>query len=93
MRVAMVLGLCLSGYLALAYLILPALWSHYEHQPGLRGRPMTTVTAEGIPGGVEHRSRRQQGRCCQGMGIGWVVSRRSDHIENEPGDRGERIAA
>ena len=27
------------------------------------------------------------------MGIGWVVSRGSDHIENEPGDRGERIAA
>jgi hypothetical protein len=39
MRVAMVLGLCLSGYLALAYLILPALWSHYEHQSSLRGRP------------------------------------------------------
>jgi hypothetical protein len=51
MRVAMVLGLCVSGYLALAYLVLPALWSHYEHQPGLRGRPMTTVTAQGIPGG------------------------------------------
>ena len=51
MRVAMVLGLCVSAYLALAYLVLPALWSHYEHQPGLRGRPMTTVTAEGIPGG------------------------------------------
>ena len=51
MRVAMVLGLCVSAYLALAYFVLPALWSHYEHQPGLRGRPMTTVTAEGIPGG------------------------------------------
>ena len=51
MRVAMVLGLCLSGYLALAYLVLPALWSHYEHQPGLQGRPMKTVTAQGIPGG------------------------------------------
>jgi hypothetical protein len=51
MRVAVVLGLCVSGYVALAYLVLPALWSHYEHQPGLRGRPMVTVTAQGIPGG------------------------------------------
>ena len=51
MRAAIVLGLCVSGYLALAYLVLPVLWSHYEHQPGLQGRPMTTVTAQGIPGG------------------------------------------
>jgi tellurite resistance protein TehA-like permease len=51
MSVAMVLGLCVFGYLALAYLVLLALWSHYELQPGLLGRPMTTVTAQGIPGG------------------------------------------
>ena len=51
MRVAIMLGLGVSGYLALAYLVLPALWSHYEHQPGMRGRPMITATAEGIPGG------------------------------------------
>jgi hypothetical protein len=51
MRVAVLLALCVSGYIALAYFVLPALWSHYEHQAGLRGRPMTTVTAEGIPGG------------------------------------------
>jgi hypothetical protein len=27
---------------------------------------------------AEHRSRRQQGRCCQGMGIGRVVSANVD---------------
>lgn len=37
-------------YLLAAYLVLPRVWSHYEHEPGLRGRPMATVTSEGIPG-------------------------------------------
>jgi hypothetical protein len=37
-------------YLALAYLVLPALWSHYEHEPGLKEVPMRTTTKEGIPG-------------------------------------------
>jgi hypothetical protein len=30
--------------------VLPTLWTHYEHQPGLAGRPMVTRTADGIPG-------------------------------------------
>lgn len=33
-----------------AYLLLPTLWRHYEHQPGLARTPKTTVTADGIPG-------------------------------------------
>lgn len=37
-------------YVALAYVILPSLWRHYEHQPGLASKPMVTHTAEGIPG-------------------------------------------
>src|SRR6516162_9928495 len=37
-------------YLALAYVILPALWSHHEHEPGLASLPMVTRTASGIPG-------------------------------------------
>ena len=37
-------------YVALAYLIVPALWSHYEHEPGLREFPMRTATVEGIQG-------------------------------------------
>lgn len=43
------LGIVLA-YAALAYLALPALWSHYEHQRGLANFPMVTRTAQGIPG-------------------------------------------
>ncbi len=38
------------AYTLLAYLILPALWTHYEHQKGLADLPMVTRTAQGIPG-------------------------------------------
>src|ERR1700720_1201397 len=37
-------------YAALAYLVLPAVWTHYEHQKGLANLPMLTRTAQGIPG-------------------------------------------
>jgi hypothetical protein len=37
-------------YTMLAYLLLPALWSHHEHQKGLASLPMVTLTAQGIPG-------------------------------------------
>jgi hypothetical protein len=37
-------------YALLAYLALPALWTHYEHQKGLASLPMVTRTAQGIPG-------------------------------------------
>jgi len=37
-------------YAASAYLLLPALWAHYEHQKGLATLPMLTYTAQGIPG-------------------------------------------
>jgi len=37
-------------YTLLAYLLLPALWTHYEHQKGLADLPMVTRTAQGIPG-------------------------------------------
>lgn len=43
------IGVILS-YTALAYLALPALWSHYEHQRRLADLPMVTRTAQGIPG-------------------------------------------
>ena len=43
------LGIVLT-YTALAYLALPVLWSHYEHQRGLADLPMVTRTAQGIPG-------------------------------------------
>jgi hypothetical protein len=38
------------GWLLLAYVVLPAFWRHYEHQPGLETAPKTTRTAQGIPG-------------------------------------------
>ena len=38
------------GYTAIAYLVLPAIWTHYEHQKGLADLPMVTRTAQGIPG-------------------------------------------
>jgi hypothetical protein len=38
------------AYLALAYLVLPRLWSHHEHQPGLAAHPAVTQTPQGIPG-------------------------------------------
>jgi hypothetical protein len=38
------------GYALLAYLVLPAFWTHYEHQKGLATLPMLTRTAQGIPG-------------------------------------------
>ena len=37
-------------YTLIAYLALPALWSHHEHQKGLANLPMVTLTAQGIPG-------------------------------------------
>jgi hypothetical protein len=34
----------------LAYIVLPAFWTHYEHQKDLATLPMVTRTAQGIPG-------------------------------------------
>lgn len=41
----------LTGFwLLAAYVILPALWRHYEHHPALASAPKTTLTSQGIPG-------------------------------------------
>jgi hypothetical protein len=40
----------LIAYTLLAYVALPALWRHYEHQRRLAELPMVTRTAQGIPG-------------------------------------------
>jgi hypothetical protein len=37
-------------YFVLAYLVLPMLWTHREHEPGLASLPMVTHTGTGIPG-------------------------------------------
>src|SRR3954453_4617332 len=49
-RGAKVLGILLVLWLLAAYVILPALWRHYEHHPSLAAAPKTTLTAQGIPG-------------------------------------------
>jgi LssY C-terminus len=38
------------AYLMLAYVLLPVLWIHHEHEPGLASLPMVTRTSDGIPG-------------------------------------------
>jgi hypothetical protein len=39
----------LAVYGLVAYLLLPAAWTHHEHQPALAARPMVTHTRQGIP--------------------------------------------
>ncbi|WP_373503853.1 LssY C-terminal domain-containing protein [Aestuariivirga sp.] len=37
-------------YVVAAYIVLPRLWYHHEHQPGLAAKPALTTTPSGIPG-------------------------------------------
>jgi hypothetical protein len=50
LNAALLIAGCAAAYWLIAYVALPALWTHHEHQPGVAGRPMTTVTRQGIPG-------------------------------------------
>lgn len=49
-HVALALVALLALYALAAYVVLPALWTHYEHQRRLADVPMLTTTAQGIPG-------------------------------------------
>lgn len=49
-RAALIALSVVAAYAIVAYLVLPALWTHYEHQKGLADLPMVTKTAQGIPG-------------------------------------------
>src|SRR5260221_10209584 len=49
-RAATLILFILCGYGLLAYIVLPELWTHYEHQKGLENLPMVTRTGQGIPG-------------------------------------------
>ncbi|HEX2841157.1 LssY C-terminal domain-containing protein [Hyphomicrobium sp.] len=49
-RLTQVLAILVGVYVLTAYVVLPALWFDYEHQPGLAGRNMVTTTRQGIPG-------------------------------------------
>jgi hypothetical protein len=42
--------LVVVAYALAAYLVLPAFWTHYEHQKDLATLPMVTRTAQSIPG-------------------------------------------
>jgi hypothetical protein len=48
-RAARALVLLAALYLVLAYLVLPALWRHHEHNPRLAAVPMVTRNGDGIP--------------------------------------------
>ena len=45
-----VLAITVTLYFGLAYVVLPALWTYHEHEPGLASLPMVTRTGTGIPG-------------------------------------------
>ncbi|SEG04358.1 LssY C-terminus [Bosea lathyri] len=49
-RAAKLLVVILMLYLAVSYLILPAIWMRVEHEPGLSKRTMVTANAQGIAG-------------------------------------------
>ncbi len=49
-RWLLALTAALIVYLMAAYVVLPALWRHHEHEPGLASLPMVTRTGTGIPG-------------------------------------------
>ncbi len=49
-RILSAAGLFLVVWATSAYVVLPAIWTHHEHQPGLATKPMLTFTAQGIHG-------------------------------------------
>jgi hypothetical protein len=49
-RVLLTMLAIVLAYTALAYVVLPTIWTHYEHQTGLANLPMVTRTKQGIPG-------------------------------------------
>jgi LssY C-terminus len=46
----LILIFAVLSYAGIAYLLLPKVWRHYEHQPALALKPMITHTEAGIPG-------------------------------------------
>jgi hypothetical protein len=49
-RILLLSLVVVAAYTALAYLLLPLFWTHYEHQKGLANLPMVTRTGQDIPG-------------------------------------------
>ena len=68
------------AYLLLAYVVLPFVWRHYEHQKKLDGLPMVTATGNGIPAmpstsASSARRRTFSARCARRAGIRPIRSR------------------
>jgi hypothetical protein len=49
-RIVRIVLLSLAVYGALAYLLLPRAWRHYEHLPAMQSLPQRTVAPDGLPG-------------------------------------------
>jgi hypothetical protein len=49
-RLVRALAVAIGAYLLAAYVVAPALWTHYEHAPALETIPKVTTTGAGIPG-------------------------------------------
>jgi hypothetical protein len=49
-RVTVPIAVLATIYFVFAYIVFPAVWTHYERQPRLAHQPMLTVTRQGIPG-------------------------------------------
>src|ERR1700755_1338573 len=49
-RWLVIFGTALIVYLVLAYIVLPALCTYHDAEPGMANLPMVTRTADGIPG-------------------------------------------
>lgn len=63
-------------YTAAAYLLLPSLWTHYEHQKSLAALPMVTRTAQGIPGDAINVGLVGDSRdvLCAMQAAGWYIA-------------------
>jgi hypothetical protein len=72
------------AYFAIAYILLPALWSHHEHEPGLAVLPMVTRTGSGIPGDALNVGLvGSKDDICRAMASRQVVSGRPNHAAHE----------
>jgi hypothetical protein len=50
MLTATIIAVAAALYAVIAYIVLPAIWTHHERQPGLAAKPVVTVTRQNIPG-------------------------------------------
>ncbi len=75
-RLAAAAAAAVAAYVALAYLVAPSAWRHYEHQARLADLGARTVTAQGIPGDVINVGLEgtEEDVVCAMAGAGWSPS-------------------